>query len=288
MAGKLHAEKSYVRALVGERRALVGRPETPVAAPRMFRQFISLTPFSMNPRYILLPLVVGAILTGCKDDDEPETSAISGQEAAELVGATLAAENGGMTLVAQTIAEWDANNSPGKVAADCGETIVENIARVSGPFALSTFSWNYDFSFVYTCNSNVPQALGVTLNAGGQYDGPVYSSGGDISMNWNVTDLLSSSPTYQLSGGFTFQGNITNDLNSRAYTFTATVTLNQATFSKSTLLFTGGGGTVRLVGTAPAGSFDLNFSGSISADGQLMVTILGQPFSINLYTGAIS
>ncbi|MEO8887148.1 MAG: hypothetical protein ABI367_13875 [Mucilaginibacter sp.] len=235
-------------------------------------------------------ILIGFItaITSCKKAQLASVVA-SNDDAAIIVGNTLAANNYGMNVLSTDISANEIALMTKNLA--CGQSVTDSIIRKSSPGALASYYYKLKYTDLLTCNtSSQPDNLTNTLSYKGNFNGPRLTFTNSGTTNYKIAGLTPTATVhvfngdYRASGSFKFKSDTTNRGN-----VSLMLIVKNLTISKATQTITGGTATVIITGTSTKKSAftyngTLNFNNAFSAS----LSLNGIDYIIDLITGEIS
>lgn len=226
--------------------------------------------------------------SGCKKESSSANN-LTADDAADAVAYATSGSTGGLSAQIASTASYSSSQGVYKtdngnsVTLTCGVPFDTAIAYIYTGATAANYSsqWTY----LLTCNGQVPQSLSLTGSYTGSYDAPRISSSNSGNRSWTLSGLnLNTSTPYTFNGTFTRTGTHTSKVRNRyTYTVDMTITVTNLTVSKTTYQITGGTGTVVMTGNVSNGN-SYSFNGNIvfNGNGSATLTINGNTYSITL------
>lgn len=228
--------------------------------------------------------------SSCRKETE-EDPAVSADDAADAIEASLAKSSGGMANEMGSMAQLCDDGGVYRLMPDatlstpiqCGVQYDSTITRA---FSNSTTSFNYSVSWDYmlTCNNNVPSSFAFNHTMNGNYDAPRVSSNDNASGGWTITGFENTSTVLTCNGNYTRNGSQTSKVRNHT-TFTSEITLNMTnvTINKSDKTVAGGSASVSINGSTSAGKA-YSFTGQIvfNGNGSATLTLNGNTYTITI------
>lgn len=238
--------------------------------------------------FACLVLVVGA----CKDDDD-ETSAVSNDEAAEMIASSLSESSSGLTVMVdasasvtgQVVDEYEG----GRVAA-CGYENNASFTSTSPQGAAVTYSYAYTYHYLLTCEAGAPKTMEAAVTYDGQFDGPRISSAHEGTAEVLVTKLESSSTTYSVDASYEAEGTFQSKIRNKNSTSSSVdISLDAVVVDKETREILSGSASATITGTV-TGKGSFTFTGTIVFKGDHLaeVTVNGNKYLVNLVSGDVT
>ncbi len=237
-----------------------------------------------------------ALLTAvsCTDNNEEDPSAAIGiatEEAAEIVGTSLASSSAG--LVGMTT----------ETASTSAEVIETNAANLCALEEDSTFSWasqaaspisfsaELSYSYAISCNAvNLPESIAFDLTYSSSFDGARMASSNTGGSNWTLTSLNALYTSFELNGTYSRTGTFESKIWRKSTTnATANFVLDGLVLDLPTESITSGTATYTLAGTGPQGNpYSLEGTVTFIGQGKATVVVQGRSFMVDLETGEIT
>lgn len=229
------------------------------------------------------------IAGACKDDND-DSSAMTSEEAADVVGSSLAMNSSGLTAVVNTSvngADAAITASEGGRTATCGYTNQQSFSATSLPGAIITYSYDYSYSYILTCGNDIPQNLAITTVYDGQFDAPRLASQHSGTSNLTITALDESAASYIINGNYNRSGAFQSKIrNKNSSTSTVDFSINDLTVNKTDQRVLSGSASVTLTGSISGkGSFTYTATVVFEGDETATVTINGTVYHVDLTTG---
>ncbi|MEM7513071.1 MAG: hypothetical protein AAF388_19235 [Bacteroidota bacterium] len=237
-----------------------------------------------------------ALLTtvSCTENNEDDPSAATGiatEEAAEIVGTSLASSSAGLvgmtTETASTSAEVIETNAANLCALEEDSTF--NWA--SQPASAISFNAELSYSYAVSCNEvNLPESIAYDMTYSSSFDGPRMASSNTGGSSWTLTSLNALYTSFELNGTYsrigTFESKIFRQSTTNA---TANFVLDGLVLDLPTESIISGTATYTLAGTGPQGN-PYNFEGTVTFIGQGKATVVvqGRSFMVDLESGEIT
>lgn len=241
---------------------------------------------------MIFPLLASALLwaTGCQKDDAPEANAISEAEAADLVGAAVAIEEGGLVVQIQEAIVRDEGTqvtAAQQNTALCGFVKDGTFAHSSQPGQQVQYQFTYQTQLSYQCVDGAVDQATWTLNGSGMYDGPrrqtSFTSGG----TWTLSQISGTGP-YRFNGSFERSGTYELRLRNRGVTSQLSLNSEDIVVNRTSRQVESGTAFVNLSGqTAQRGAFSFTATLEFLGDQQGRLTVNGRSYLINLQTGEV-
>jgi hypothetical protein len=243
-----------------------------------------------NKAWLFLSLF--AVVLACQDDDEP-ASAITSEEAAFLISASLASNTSGVNFVsaktADVTVDMVADNSGGRVAA-CGLSQNIDLSGSSPDGAAVSFSYDFSYKFKLNCNGeSQPSDVTVNLSYSGAFDAPKLAAEHTGLAELAVTGLEETAAEFLLTGLYKRTGSFEHKELEKSGSSSIEVTFKDVVVDKQTHKIVSGTATYALSGNVPdKGAFKYNgnivFQGSDVAE----LNVSGVKFSTSLKNGDVT
>lgn len=244
----------------------------------------------MKKLKLFLAIACIVLMASCNEESTP---IIDTEEAADLVGSSLATNSSGVNAVAADVAEAANNgveNAGGRVQT-CGVEETASYTRTSPGGSDITYDYSLSYSYLLSCtNANIPETFSADLDYSGVFESTRVKSDNTGAAELEVGTLEGSFTTFEINGTFTrngsFESKVQNKTNS---TSSIEFTLSKLTVSKSTQQITGGTATVTVTGSV-SGKGDFSKTATVTFLGNLQgeIAIDGTTYSVNLTTGEIT
>ncbi|SFD61860.1 hypothetical protein SAMN05518672_102642 [Chitinophaga sp. CF118] len=229
---------------------------------------------------LLLCLSAGLLFTisSCKKDDDSTTTAVSEDDVAEAVSQSVSTESGGLvsqTTASAVIISTNASSRIGaKLSDECGIMHDTTFAGASVDGAAITYSYNFSWNWLLSCNNVMPQTFVFNYAGKAAYDAPRMSSSDSSKANVTVTGLGADSAYYVFNQSYTRNGSQTSKVNlKRSFTSLISIVSSDIRISKSTLKIISGTGTVTITGTGSGGK-SFSYTGTITFLGNEKATLV--------------
>lgn len=231
------------------------------------------TPFFTSQKLLYIFTVAGIFsIASCtkKDDSSQQSTAVTQDDATEVVTQAVVNNGGGLSLQVQGTAMVSSNAT---YLSLCG---LQKDSTVSGSGSIgSNISWSYNFGWhwMLTCNSGTPSQFDFTFNGGLTYEGPLMKSQDTSIATYAVTGLGGSSTQWTINTSLTRAGVKQSKVGQQA-TFYAQVTITGSNLvvSKSTQKIVSGTATWQITGYDSFGK-NVSYSGTLTFLGNNTGTI---------------
>jgi hypothetical protein len=228
---------------------------------------------------LLVGLSAGMLFTisSCKKDDST-TQTISDDDISEAVSESVSTQSGGLVVQSTAAAgmtyAFSANRTGAKIADQCGVLHDTTIAGASVAGAAITYSYNFSWNWLLTCDNVVPQMFVWNYAGKASYDAPRMSSSDSSKANITVTGLGGDTAYYVFNQTYVRNGSQTSKINEkRSFTSVITITSSDVKISKSTLKILSGTGVVSITGTG-SGGYTFTRTGTITFLGEDKATLV--------------
>lgn len=237
----------------------------------------------------LLLLSLFGFLISCSGDDEATQSDVTNAEAAEEIGATLAADVVNLTMDIETLSE-DAEN--GRAAADgriegCGVSYDTTINKTyTGVYITGEHTVTYGYEL--TCDGVIPSQLDATFTSTGTRSTARLTSSASTTGTMTTTGIEPSNEAYTLNSSMTRNASVEGS--EKSYSSLSNITLTDLIITKSTMMIASGSATYTYSGTTGEGK-SYSYTASITFNGDETATIVfndNSSFLVDLETGQIT
>lgn len=237
-----------------------------------------------------------ALLTSvsCTDNNEEDPSASTGiatEEAAEIVGTSLASSSAGLVGMTTETANTSAEVVEANTANLCALEDDSTFSWSSQPTSLITFTADLSYRYVISCNGlNLPESIAFDLTYSSSFDGARMASSNTGGSTWTLTSLNALYTSFELNGTYSRTGTFESKVWRKSTTnATANFVLDGLILDLPTETITGGTATYSLAGTGPQGN-PYSFEGTVNFIGQDKATVVvqGRSFMVDLETGEIT
>lgn len=261
------------------------------------------------PLFILLLCIIACTKNG---NNPNNVNAVSADDAADMVGSSLASNynglatvsdditNTGTSLTASTIASTHGstfnslNANPNTVASidkkqlACGLVITDTVSRQSSSSStLVTYSYNSIYNFTLNCINSVPSDMTSILAYNGNFSGPVWLLTDTGTTNFAVTGLSPQATDFVLNGEYKRQGSFHSKIDTTKHGYrNVDIVVTALTLLKPARTIVSGTATITVSGYTPKkGKFTFDGTLVFKNDGTANLTINGNAYNINLTTG---
>jgi hypothetical protein len=246
---------------------------------------------TLKTSFILLSLLIAA---ACNDDNEAASgTAVSNDEAAEIVASSISEDASGLTVVVTDAAvasdEAMEEVSSGRTAA-CGYSETLSVSKTSPEGSLITYSYDYDYFYQMTCSSeDVPLSLTADASYTGQFDAPRLASQHSGTSDLSVNQLDSSEELYRIEGAYTRSGAFQSKIqNKNSHTSDVVITIDSVTVDKASKQITSGAASFSIVGEVPGkGGFSISGTIVFNGAGNATISIAGESYTVDLESGDV-
>lgn len=241
----------------------------------------------MKKHFILFALSA-FIIFGCGDDDDA-VNTLPPEEAAPLIGSTVAASFGGSAGFGAILAGIDELENPnGREKANCGIAVeIDTTINLSQQNFI--FEFDYQLSLLYTCNSqDVAESLVFSANLVAVLDNASFSSNSDASVDWVVTGVSDPVVPFVFNGASTTNTTVTLKDEGVTQTIQLAIMTEGLTFDKQSLAYTAGTMTVTLSGNGPEGAFVASATITVTGTNRGTMLVGDRTFTLDLVTGLVS
>jgi autotransporter translocation and assembly factor TamB len=244
----------------------------------------------MKMNKVLLSLLLVTAFAACEDDSE-KPQAISSEEAAAIMSASLASNSSGVSSVAKQSSEVTADavdqNSGGRTQA-CGFSQNVSLSGSSPLGAAIQFSYDFSYKFLLSCSEETPESMSVDLSYSGDFDGPKLSSEYSGTSEVDVTGLSQEEASFMINGFYKRSGSFsTKGDEIKSGSGSVNITIDEIAVDKDTHKIVSGTATLVIEGTISGkGTYKYNGTVTFNADMDAELNIKGKKFSVNLETGA--
>ncbi|MHB9141625.1 MAG: hypothetical protein ACYC25_07115 [Paludibacter sp.] len=242
--------------------------------------------------YILMIGTVAMILSSCKTD-EAATSAVTNDEAAEMVSMSLSENSMGATAIIETsvgtAGSTTASNVPQKVKSESTDYIFSNdttYTASSKPGAIITYSLTATYGYQFTVNlKGQITSASENYTYSGSYDAPrlasTHNGSGTLALTNMNTSICTVNGTFIRIASTETKGASPKSSNSETH-----LNLTDIMVNKSTATIQSGSATLTITGSVP-NKGDFSYTGSITFNGDNMATLVikDTTYTVNLKTG---
>lgn len=236
----------------------------------------------------IIPMMMLGI-TACKKLGTTSLS-ISNEDAAAIIGSSLAANSNGLVSISSDIALSSQSVITNNIG--CGVTKVDSISRQSAPNAETVFGFKAKFSNKLTCNANnQPDNVTNMLTYSGYINSPRIFITNTGSTNFTIAGLTPAATVYAINGTYNSFGSFKVKADTtKSGTAVINITIKNLLISKTattaTIPVTGGTATLAITGNSPKkGAFTFNGSLTINSITSATLNLNGTLYTINLITG---
>lgn len=222
-------------------------------------------------------LMLGTImLSACSKNNNDAPSAVSEEEAAEVVTQSVSATSGGLAVQAT-----DAAVIADMYTANCGLTKDTVITRTNLQGAVVTYNATGHWHWTYTCSPSA--RFDYTFAGAVSYDAPRMSSNDSLSSTLSLTGLESSAAAYVLNIHTVRKGSQASKiLNKNTFTSTITFSATDIVIDKVTQRIVSGTSSVIISGAGSNGR-NFQYSGTLVFTGNQTGTLtLGSGRTYNI------
>jgi len=236
-------------------------------------------------------IIVISFITGVISCKKAQLAAVtaSNDDAAIILGSSLASNNYGMNLLSTDISgnaiELMTKN------LSCGQSITDTITHKNIPGTAATYTYKLIYTNTLNCNtSNLPDNLTNTLTYSGNFNGPKITFTNTGSTNYRIAGLTPTATVHTFNGEFKGSGSykFKSDTTNRG---TASIYLNvkNLVISKTSHKITGGTAMVIVTGNSTKKStFTYNGTLTFNDESSASFTLNGTDYSVDLTTGEIT
>lgn len=245
----------------------------------------------MKIKKVMLSLLMVSAFVACEDDSE-KPQAITSEEAAAIMSASLASNSSGVSSVARQSAEVTTNavdeNSGGRTQA-CGFTQNISLSGSSPVGAAIQFSYDFSYKFLLSCSEDAPESMSVNLSYSGDFDGPRLTSEYSGTSEVDVTGLGPEEANFMINGFYKRSASFTTKSEeAKSGSGSVDITIDEIVVDKETHHIISGTATILIEGTISGkGTYKYNATVTFNADMDAELNIKGKKFNINLETGAV-
>ncbi len=241
-------------------------------------------------KFIKLALAISfiTVITSCKKSQLASVTA-SNDDAAIIIGNTLAVNNYGMNVLSTDIS-GNALELMTK-SLSCGQSVTDSVMRITTPGVASVYYYKVKYTNKLNCNAN-SQADNLTnsLTYAGYFNGPKLIFTNTGSTNYVIAGLTPAATVHSFNGEYKAFGSykFKTDTTNRG---TANIYLNvkNLIISKANHNITGGTATVIITGTSTKKStFTYNGTLTFKGDFLAVLTLNGAEYIVDLITGEIT
>ncbi|MEM9932173.1 MAG: hypothetical protein AAF824_01120 [Bacteroidota bacterium] len=240
----------------------------------------------------LIPFVlITAVSCTDNDSDTPSAAGMATEEAAEIVGTSLASSSAGLTGMTSEVAETSnesATSSQNSVSEFTQDSTLSWTNQTGSPIS---FNAQVAYTYETSCDQfNLPEAFAYELTYSSSFDGPRMASSNSGGSSWTLSKLNNFYTSFELNGTYTRSGTWESKIFNKSTTSaSATFTLDGLILDLPSESITGGTATYTLTGIGPQGS-PYSFEGSIVFidQGKATISIQGRTFMVDLESGEIT
>jgi hypothetical protein len=231
-------------------------------------------------------------MLGLACQDEEPSNAISGEEAAVLVSASLASNTAGVASVSSKSADVTddllTEHAGGRVAV-CGISQNVDLSGSSPDNAALSYSYDFSYKFKLNCMEEMPSDVSVDVSYSSVFETSKLAADHTGVAELDVSGLEEVETEYLLNGLYKRSGSFSNKELEKSGSCSIEITLTDVVVDKTTRKIVSGSGTYSLQGTIPEkGAF--NYQGSVTFDGgdQATINVSSTPFKANLISGEVA
>ncbi|MEL6195308.1 MAG: hypothetical protein AAFR66_24850 [Bacteroidota bacterium] len=244
----------------------------------------------MKSVYTVIILVLSLLaFASCTDNEETPSanSEITTEEAAEIVGTSLASSSAGLDEVTVEVAETSEEMATETNFDPCGvqRDTAYSISSPSG--AAISYSGDLSYDFGVGCVGDVPQTFSYEVAYSSIFDAPRMASSNTGSSSLSLESLSNDYIIFEVNGSYTRTGSFDSKIfNKTSSNASVTFNLNDLVVDLNDKRINGGSATFTLAGSTARGN-TFNMTGDVSFDGQgnALISIDGQRFTLDLATG---
>jgi hypothetical protein len=241
-------------------------------------------------KFIKLAIVISFIagVVSCKKAQLAAVNS-SNDDAAIILGSSLATNNYGMNLLSTDISgnalELMAKN------LSCGQSVTDSIQRKNMPGTAATYIYKLKYTNTLNCNSsNLPDNLTNSLTYSGNFNGPKITFTNSGSTNYHIAGLTPTATVhtfngeYKGSGSYKFKTDTTNKGTASIY-----MNVKNLVVSKANHNVMGGTAMVIVTGTSTKKS-TFTYNGTLTFINAFSASLLlnGTDYTVDLVTGDIT
>jgi hypothetical protein len=215
------------------------------------------------------------LASSCKKENT--TTAMTEEEAAEVIALSVSANSNGLSVQTEEIAAR--TNTYGSI---CSYSKDSTIVKVN---TAGTYTWNYTFNWHWdvACTGGLPGTMNTNYSMKGNYDAPRMSSNDSAKANLSITNLTAGTQ-YTYNGTYTRDGSQTSKIrNKNTFTSKLILNLSNVKVNKITRQIDSGTAAVTITG-ATTGGINFNYGGSVAFTGNKTATVTlnnGGVYTIN-------
>ncbi|MDB5030369.1 hypothetical protein [Mucilaginibacter sp.] len=244
-----------------------------------------------KPLLLLIPFIFLAFAS-CKKLGVSSTADVSVEDAANIIGSSLASNSSGLTTTQSDVALSSQalfSNSSG-----CGITKIDSASRQSASAAETTYAYKEKFTNKLNCNTNnQPDNVTSSLTYAGYFNGPKVFITNSGSSNFTIAGLTPTATVYAINGTYKSTGNFKLKADTtKNGTVNIDIVIKNLIITKATATtpagITGGTATAAISGSTPKkGAF--SFAGALTFNGSSLaiLTLNSTVYFVNLITGAV-
>jgi hypothetical protein len=247
----------------------------------------------MKKRILLMACMI-AVFTACQDNEAEPSNAIEPEEAAVIVGSSLASNSAGFSRVsAESASKTEVilqDNANGRVVT-CGLSQNLDLSGSSPVGGLISWSYNFSYNFRLNCSSDeTPDNVTVGLSYSGVFDKPSFGFEFSGLSDLELRGLSDTADFYSLSGDYNREGSFEiKEGEQKSGSNALDLTFSDVEIDKTTYKITSGSSSFKLNGTvSDQGTF--NYEGTITFTGSDMaeIAINNEVYLLNMIDGTVA
>lgn len=237
-----------------------------------------------NAFYAATLLIVSLIAGACNKEENKPAATPSEEEAVAVVEGAFIADSEGLSKEVSDAVYVADQYTVKTVTGPCGQAFDSTVVR---SYTTARVTANYTTSWAWTVNCNnlgIPASVDYNRTAQGSYETMRMLSNDNAAGQWMVDNLVTGE-NYVLNGSYTRQGTQTSKVgNHNNFSSTLTVSASDINVDKGTRRISSGTASFTLAGTASTGeSFSFQGSAIFNGNGEVVITINGHTYTIDLY-----
>jgi len=236
---------------------------------------------------IFIALFTLISLFSCKkDDDKTEVlTAVSNDEAAEIVANSMGTNSGGAGFVMGSTSSLGSGYNKAEKSALADTSFI-----VSYTYGDASFDFEVSYTWEILMNPSMKRPeLDITFSTVGKAISPKISSDGTSTGKYVFYGLLETDPNYVMNGTFKRTGTTTLKISQeKSITSELNITFTELKYNKTGFVLESGTATVNLIGlTSDGKTFDINGSIVYTNSSTATLTIGDKSYTINVTEGKL-
>lgn len=246
----------------------------------------------MKSIYTVLILILSLVaFSSCTEDEDAPSAAseITTEEAAEIVGTSLASSSAGLTEVSTEVAETSEEVATDVDFDPCGAQADTSYSISSSSGAAISYTGELSYSYAISCENDDPQTFSYEVSYSSSFDAPRMASSNSGSSSLSLVKLSSDYKIFEINGSDSRSGSFESKIfNKTSSDASVSFGLTDLVVDLNAKSITGGTATYTLLGTTATGNtYSINGSVVFNGDGTATIAIQGENFSLDLKTGDI-